>query len=261
MPSLSNGDLALASRRQLCTGNAEAVSRTLALSKTTLRIAVCPRSDTLILFDISAQPIASGISPVHVHWPPDSCNGRCAMVSRSSAYMVQFSNGSLQNQLISRDQLLLAMRVGLLFFDEAHVSARALIRNDVLFDLSATERDAMRSVYRNFLRPLTLAKGVNIVDVANAVVKSDLKIGFHRDKGFRSPIVSEEEFNRYDRDPLLSHAEFIRGARPKYIVAPSRFRQSDFGKRLFSAFERIASIDEQMTPICFISISQSGSKL
>jgi hypothetical protein len=163
------------------------------------------------------------------------------MGTASSAYMVQFSDGSLRNQLVSRKQLLLAMRVGLLFFDEAYVSAPALIRNDVLFELSSADREAMRSVYRSFIRPLTLAEGVNISDVAQAVVNSDLKIGFNRDKRYCSPIISKDDFDKYDRDALLEHAEFIKDARPRYKVAASRFRQSDFGKRLITTMERIAS--------------------
>ena len=116
--------------------------------------------------------------------------------------MAQLSNASLQNGLITRDQVKLALKINLLFFEEVHVSAPALIRNDVLYDLSSDDGEslAMREIYRDFIRPVLLHRDADIQKVANVIVSSDKKIGFHRRKGRGSPI--KDTKNKFKRDDL-----------------------------------------------------------
>src|ERR1700726_2281835 len=128
----------------------------------------------------------------------------------ASAYMVQLSNSSLQNGLINRAQLIRALKINLLFFEEAHVSAPALLRNDVLNELSleASEREALARIYREFLRPVLIDRSGNIEKVADAIARSNLNIGFHRKKGRESPIVDRQAFKKNDFDAIWKHAEF-----------------------------------------------------
>jgi hypothetical protein len=62
-----------------------------------------------------------------------------------------------------------------LLFDEVHVSAPAILRNDVLYDLATDphQQEAMKIIHREFIRPVLLDRGANIETVGEAIAKSD----------------------------------------------------------------------------------------
>src|SRR5437868_4566225 len=148
----------------------------------------------------------------------------------SSAYMVQLSNGSLQNGLINRSQLILALKTNLLFFDEVQVSAPAILRNDILYDLAIDEReqDAMKTIYRSFVRPVLLDSRADIQTVGEAIAKSDKNIGPHGKKGRKSPIVDRQTFDKNDREVIDRHAKFIASAKPTYRYASHEVSHTKF---------------------------------
>jgi hypothetical protein len=180
------------------------------------------------------------------------------MTVGTSAYMVQLSNGSLQNGLISADQLKRALKINLLFFDEVHVSAPALLRNDVLNELSlhGGEPEALKRIHHEFIRPVLLDRNGSIGKVAHAVANSNLKIGFHRHKGRGSPIVGRQSFEQNDLEQLHRHAEFINSARPTYQYARSNFEQRDFIECYLQTVERYASISKGTQSLLFSDLAK-----
>ena len=164
--------------------------------------------------------------------------------STSAAYMLQLSNASLQNGLVTEDQVKLALKLNLLFFDEAQVSAPAILRNDVLFDMWKAEPSAMAEVFRDFLRPVLTDKRGTIDTVAAAITQTNpngVYIGFHRGRGLSSPTVDRATFEKEHLSDMLSFARAISDSRPTYRFA-SPFEQEEYVQTYLTVAERYVSL-------------------
>jgi hypothetical protein len=153
------------------------------------------------------------------------------MVNKSCVYMHQLSDGSLRNGLVTEEEMLFALKMNLLFFDQIVVSAPALLRNHILFQLSedVRQRQAMRRLYSKYLRPLLTESNKDISAVAESIIRSEKPVGMS------DPVI--EHKSRY----LEKHAEFIGDVNPDYFHSFARSLPRDkFYEACLGLFEHFS---------------------
>lgn len=141
----------------------------------------------------------------------------------SRLYLSQLSDGSIRNGLINAKGLDAALKVNLIFTDEFSISAPALIRNHVLFDLykdDGLNRENLTRLVKDSIRPLLLEGNKCLVDVVKKVIGAKHFIGLSGNYEREDTVKVKEwmvEFAEYLDGQLrkenlyVKHTKFDRG--------------------------------------------------
>lgn len=139
-----------------------------------------------------------------------------------SIYSLALSDGSLRNGLILPNETILSLKLSLLLFDDIFISAPALLRNHVLFDLAnlPKEREAIKTIHKKHIRPVLIEGNRNILDVAQNVICAP------------SPIFLSDPKRATRKDLIEKHAEIIHSsyrARPRYLkISKDQFHRPKY---------------------------------